>query len=148
MKIAKKALLSLALSAIALGSHAFNIREAHENEGLSQVYLSWENPANASTARYNVERIDSKNNTVMLAVNLVRLQFIDTGVLPGSYTYRITNTAANEVVTTSVSVSARKFEKTSTASPPSTKPLLTNSWPNGDPWATSTGMTRQTKTSS
>ena len=118
MNLTKRLTLVLGLAAgVSIGSHAVSIAEAYENAGLSQVYLRWTETNNPASARYTVTRQAYKDNgepkggPVTLAENLCRLQWIDTGVLAGKYTYTITSSTSGTVQTSTISVSERDWNK-------------------------------------
>lgn len=116
MNFSKRLILALGLSlAFVSSANAITIAEAHENPGLSMVYLRWTETNNPASARFSVTRQaynsagQPKGSPVTLVSDLCRLQYIDTGVLPGNYVYTVTSSTSGATTTSNISVSDREF---------------------------------------
>lgn len=118
MNFSKRLILALGLSlAFVSSANAITIAEAHENPGLSMVYLRWTETNNPASARFSVTRQaynsagQPKGSPVTLVSDLCRLQYIDTGVLPGNYVYTVTSSTSGATTTSNISVSDRDHSK-------------------------------------
>lgn len=118
MNFSKRLILALGLSlAFVSAANAITIAEAHENPGLSMVYIRWTETNNPASARYSVTRQaynsagEPKGSPVTLVSDLCRLQYIDTGVLPGNYVYTVTSSTSGATTTSKISVSDRDHNK-------------------------------------
>lgn len=118
MNFSKRLILALGLSlAFVSSANAITIAEAHENPGLSMVYIRWTETNNPASARFSVTRQaynsagQPKGSPVTLVSDLCRLQYIDTGVLPGNYVYTVTSSTSGATTTSNISVSDRDHSK-------------------------------------
>lgn len=118
MNFSKRLILALGLSlAFVSSANAITIAEAHENPGLSMVYLRWTETNNPASARFSVTRQaynsagQPKGSPVTLVSDLCRLQYIDTGVLPGNYVYTVTSSTSGATTTSNIYVSDRDHSK-------------------------------------
>lgn len=82
---------------------------ATASDGYSQVVVKWSGFSNHANASYTVTRIGN-NKELVIAEGVQRLQFIDTGVLPGTYTYKVSNGSQTQT-SGAITMGERDFSK-------------------------------------